>query len=234
MARAHAAFRFVLATFASVLPPPAWACMVSGSFWHLPASSQAGGYLALDGAVVTLLRVDTQEVVDQRITDAGGEWSFEVDVPAEFVVAVSGFATLGGPGGDLYFFGDPPRGNGDGSPVGRCADRSIEFGPLHALQGTAAPSTPLHPRPRVAARPPRARSGARFMLKVRHFDSGERLLAVEERSDGTARAGTLDTDPRGVGRMSVVGPQLVGRHRWCFRGETSHQEACATYRVRRP
>src|ERR1051326_3024305 len=234
MSRVSVVLVALLATLAPVARPAAWGCLAGGSFWHLPGTAQGGGYLALGGAVVTLLRVDTEEVVEQKLADAGGGWSFDVSVPGDFVVAVSGFATLAGPSGGVYYFGDPPRGYGDGTPVASCNDGSIEFGPLHVLQGIAAPPPPLRRSPRVSVHPSRARSGARFRLKARHFAPGERLLIVEERPDETAYASTLETNPRGVGRLYLVGPQLVGRHRWCFRGETSHQEACVTYRVRQP
>src|SRR6185295_18274483 len=183
--------------------PGAWSCTVRGSFWHLPAGSQSGGYLAVGGSVVTLLRAGTREVMEQKLTSKGGDFSFEVADSTDFILAVSGYGTLPGPAneGGLYFFGDAPLGFDNATPPRNCSGGDIEYGALHVLNGVAAPPLSVRRRPKVSVRPARGRSQARFRLKVRRFNAGETLFVVEERPDATARASSFVTDTRGTGRL---------------------------------
>lgn len=79
--------------------------------------------------------------------------------------------------------------------------------------------------------PRAAKEGATFEIRVAGMKPGEVVIARESLPFGQTR--TLRPRAGRTGRLVVrVRGQVVGTHRWCFRGRQSRRSDCTSYRVR--
>ena len=79
--------------------------------------------------------------------------------------------------------------------------------------------------------PKAAKEGALFTLTVRGMKPREIVIATESLPFGQKRTLRPRAGARGVLVVRVRG-QVVGTHRWCFKGKQSRRSACTSYRVR--
>jgi hypothetical protein len=80
--------------------------------------------------------------------------------------------------------------------------------------------------------PKAAKEGTVFAMTVRGMKPNERVVGTESLPFGQTRKVYPRAGKSGALIVKVKG-QVVGTHKWCFKGRASKRQACTSYRVRK-